>query len=111
MSFINELYLNLKPYTPGEQLNDKNYIKLNTNENPYGVSEKAKKYAEGKDTHKGTPIVRLGSLLGIGLDPIKVAFFVNLCIETTFTKLERGQIGFGAGTFKQAKQLRLVSDH
>ncbi|NLJ64103.1 MAG: histidinol-phosphate transaminase [Christensenellaceae bacterium] len=46
MSFLNEIYLNLKPYTPGEQLNDKNYIKLNTNENPYGVSEKAKRYAE-----------------------------------------------------------------
>lgn len=28
----------LNPYTPGEQLNDKRYIKLNTNENPYPPS-------------------------------------------------------------------------
>lgn len=30
----------LTPYTPGEQLNDKRYIKLNTNENPYPPSDK-----------------------------------------------------------------------
>lgn len=30
----------LSPYTPGEQLNDKRYIKLNTNENPYPPSPK-----------------------------------------------------------------------
>ncbi|MFA7672961.1 MAG: histidinol-phosphate transaminase [Clostridia bacterium] len=30
----------LEPYTPGEQLNDKRYIKLNTNENPYPPSKK-----------------------------------------------------------------------
>jgi histidinol-phosphate aminotransferase len=46
MSYLNKMYSNLKPYTPGEQLNDKQYIKLNTNENPYKISEKAKQYAE-----------------------------------------------------------------
>ena len=39
---MNNLYSDiirtLNPYTPGEQLNDKRYIKLNTNENPYPPS-------------------------------------------------------------------------
>lgn len=33
--FLHEDYASLVPYTPGEQLNDRKYIKLNTNENPY----------------------------------------------------------------------------
>ena len=35
-----EILKRLEPYTPGEQLNDKRYIKLNTNENPYPPSDK-----------------------------------------------------------------------
>jgi len=45
MSFLNVRYSNLVPYTPGEQINDKSIIKLNTNESPYGPSPKAMKYA------------------------------------------------------------------
>lgn len=33
--FLHGDYASLVPYTPGEQLSDKKYIKLNTNENPY----------------------------------------------------------------------------
>lgn len=33
--YLNQRYRNLSPYTPGEQPLDKDYIKLNTNENPY----------------------------------------------------------------------------
>ncbi len=46
--FTNELVNNISPYVPGEQLRDKTYIKLNTNENPYYTSEKAvKRISEG----------------------------------------------------------------
>ncbi len=48
MSFLNKRYANLKPYTPGEQINDKRYVKLNTNESPYELSEKATKYAKAE---------------------------------------------------------------
>lgn len=50
MSFLNKEYASLKPYTPGEQLNDRRYIKLNTNESPYEASDKAKRYAEAELT-------------------------------------------------------------
>ena len=33
--FFSEKYMELQPYTPGEQPRDQQYIKLNTNENPY----------------------------------------------------------------------------
>lgn len=39
----------VEPYTPGEQPEDKNIIKLNTNENPYGVSPEMIKAAESFD--------------------------------------------------------------
>ena len=35
MTFLNQKYLTLTPYTPGEQVDEQEYIKLNTNESPY----------------------------------------------------------------------------
>lgn len=38
--YWSKLAATLVPYVPGEQLNDKKYVKLNTNENPYPPSPK-----------------------------------------------------------------------
>ena len=40
--FLNPNLNTLEPYVPGKQINDSEYLKLNTNENPFGPSPRVK---------------------------------------------------------------------
>lgn len=49
--FLSDKYSALTPYTPGEQPQNRKYIKLNTNESPFPPSKKAIEYA-GREAEK-----------------------------------------------------------
>ena len=52
MKFASKLITSITPYTPGEQPQEKSYIKLNTNENPFPPSPKIKAFLENYDIGK-----------------------------------------------------------
>ena len=47
--FFSSKFKSLTPYTPGEQPQDRKYIKLNTNESPYPPSESVIKAINSKN--------------------------------------------------------------
>ena len=49
MEFLSKRAKGIVPYTAGEQLNDKRYVKLNTNENPYPPSPEAERVLRSFD--------------------------------------------------------------
>ena len=72
---LSEKYANLVPYTPGEQPRDQQYIKLNTNENPYpplpAVAEAAAEAAQRLCLYSDTECTKLRKLLAerLGVSP------------------------------------------
>lgn len=73
MTFLNQKYQELTPYTPGEQVDEQVYTKLNTNENPYppapsvqqAVSEAAQKLNRYSDIAVETVAKPLAHYLGV----------------------------------------------
>ena len=65
--FFSEKYKDLEPYTPGEQPRDQQYIKLNTNENPYpplpAVAEAVRTESEKLFLYSDTECVDLRKIL------------------------------------------------
>lgn len=50
--FLSEKFQGMEPYTPGEQPQDMQYIKLNTNENPYAPSPEVLKIIDAESVEK-----------------------------------------------------------
>ena len=50
--FLSERFAEIEPYTPGEQPQDFDYIKLNTNESPYPPSPKVLEAVNAEETAK-----------------------------------------------------------
>ena len=72
--FFSEKYMDLEPYTPGEQPKDQQQIvKLNTNENPYPpLPEVAKAVAEESGKlylYSDTECTELRKALALGFSP------------------------------------------
>lgn len=90
--FLSSMLKNITPYTPGEQPKDTVYIKLNTNESPFGPSAKAIKYANEAaenlnlypDPECSKLTEKLSEILGVGCDEILVTNGSDEILEFAF---------------------------
>lgn len=104
--FLSDRFSDLEPYVPGEQPQDQKYVKLNTNESPYPVSEKAAakaaeairrlqlypdpdckvlagKLAQFLNSQNGTKLGPENVLLTNGSDEVLNFAFMAFCDENT----------------------------
>lgn len=79
--FFSSKFASLTPYVPGEQPQDMQYVKLNTNESPFPPSKKAEKYAAEaakglnlySDPESKKLVKKLGEAYGVSEDMIIVS--------------------------------------
>ena len=108
---LSEAVKNLVPYTAGEQPQDRSYIKLNTNENPYPPPESIKKLLGSLDTERlkfyPDPLCsrlreKLGSLHGLPPERVFVSNgsdeVLSFCFYAFFDR-NRGSVLFPAVTY------------
>ena len=80
--FWNEKVKTIKPYVPGEQPQDKKYIKLNTNESPYPPSPLVEKVINESSEKIKDFLIELSETLLDYYDSIKLSSELSCEIPT-----------------------------
>lgn len=101
--FFNKYYEKLTPYVPGEQPQDKNYIKLNTNESPFPPAYFLKKEVEMKmieslklysDPNVGELKSAIAEYYNLGRDEIFIGNGSDECLYYSFMAFSENGLSF-----------------